>query len=193
MDSEGKLSSGSSTKRCCRCQQSLRPAVGSAFVGCAPKRHRHRNCNVKPENIHSRPVMTLGDRRIESAKVATDFDRSPPRHRPDADEAAHGVSAYMAPRCCKRAPPPSTISRISAALPLSADRMLSGKLPFEDSLPRGAAAATSSTTRRAAQPLLDAGAAGSHVVTAPNRGAWLGRRKTASRCSTCPRGHEQSY
>ena len=140
--------------------------VGSALSAAHRSGIVHRN--VKLENIYL-VRHDLGDRVTESAKV-TDFGLSRFRRVAPAGtlDAAHGVSAYMAPEMLQESTSPIDGRADQWALAVIGYRMLSGKLPFEDSSPEELQRHILNDPPRPLNRLMPE--LPSHVVTALNRG-----------------------
>ncbi len=107
--------------------------VGSALHTAHRSGIVHRN--LKPENIHL-VRHDLGDRVTETAKI-TDFGLARFRRLAPAGtrDAALSVSPYMAPETLQESSVPVDGRADQWALAVIAYRMLSGKLPFDDSSP----------------------------------------------------------
>ena len=107
--------------------------VGSALHTAHRSGIVHRN--LKPENIYL-VRHDLGDRVTETAKI-TDFGLARFRRLAPAGtrDAALGVSVYMAPEMLQETSVPIDGRADQWALAVIAYRMLSGKLPFDESSP----------------------------------------------------------
>lgn len=140
--------------------------VGSALSAAHRSGIVHRN--LKLENIFL-VRHDLGDRVTESAKV-TDFGLSRFRRAapPGTLDAAHGVSAYMAPEMLQEGASPIDGRADQWALAVIAYRMLSGKLPFDESSPEELQRHILNDPPRPLNRLMPE--LPSHLVTALNRG-----------------------
>ena len=140
--------------------------VGSALSTAHRSGIVHRN--IKPENIYL-VRHDLGDRVTESARV-TDFGLSRFRRAAPAGtlDAAHGVSPYMAPEMLQEGTAPIDGRADQWALAVIGYRMLSGKLPFDDSSPEELLRHILNDPPRPLNRLMPE--LPSHMVTALNRG-----------------------
>jgi serine/threonine-protein kinase len=140
--------------------------VGSALSTAHRSGIVHRN--IKPENIYL-VRHDLGDRVTESARI-TDFGLSRFRRAAPAGtlDAAHGVSPYMAPEMLQEGTAPIDGRADQWALAVIGYRMLSGKLPFDDSSPEELLRHILNDPPRPLNRLMPE--LPSHMVTALNRG-----------------------
>lgn len=140
--------------------------VGSALSTAHRSGIVHRN--IKPENIYL-VRHDLGDRVTESARI-TDFGLSRFRRVAPAGtlDAAHGVSPYMAPEMLQESTAPIDGRADQWALAVIGYRMLSGKLPFDDSSPEELLRHILNDPPRPLNRLMPE--LPSHMVTALNRG-----------------------
>ena len=140
--------------------------VGSALSTAHRSGIVHRN--IKPENIYL-VRHDLGDRVTESARI-TDFGLSRFRRAAPAGtlDAAHGVSPYMAPEMLQETTAPIDGRADQWALAVIGYRMLSGKLPFDDSSPEDLLRHILNDPPRPLNRLMPE--LPSHMVTALNRG-----------------------
>ena len=140
--------------------------VGSALSTAHRSGIVHRN--IKPENIYL-VRHDLGDRVTESARI-TDFGLSRFRRVAPAGtlDAAHGVSPYMAPELLQETTAPVDGRADQWALAVIGYRMLSGKLPFDDSSPEELLRHILNDPPRPLNRLMPE--LPSHMVTALNRG-----------------------
>ena len=140
--------------------------VGSALSTAHRSGIVHRN--IKPENIYL-VRHDLGDRVTESARI-TDFGLSRFRRAAPAGtlDAAHGVSPYLAPEMLQEGTAPIDGRADQWALTVIGYRMLSGKLPFDDSSPEELLRHILNDPPRPLNRLMPE--LPSHMVTALNRG-----------------------